>query len=139
MKSSLKPIRIVFIGEPAFDTGSPLREFFTLYFDAAARNIMQGTSSTFTLLHDAKKLSNSDFERFGLLIVLALIHGCPGPRNMQESLMCAFLDLAIDDGNIKDIPDFDIQTKLQELPSCADEDTFQNVVNEFPKRYTMVQ
>ena len=53
--------------------------------------------------------------------------------------MCAFLDLAIDDGNIKDIPDFDIQTKLQELPSCADEDTFQNVVNEFPKRYTMVQ
>ena len=51
--------------------------------------------------------------------------------------MCTFLDLPIDDGNIEDIPDFDIQTKLQELSSCADEDTFQNVLNESPERYTM--
>ena len=47
------------------------------------------------------------------------------------------LDLPIDDGNIEDIPDFDIQTKLQELSSCADEDAFQNVLNEFPERYAM--
>ena len=84
LKSSLKTIRIVFIGEPAFDAGGPMRELFTLYFDAAARNIMQGTSSSFTLLHDVKKLNNGDFERFGLLIALALIYGSPGPRNMQE-------------------------------------------------------
>ena len=37
----------------------------------------------------------------------------------------------------KDIQDFDIQTKLQELSGCADEDTFQNVLSEFPERYTM--
>ena len=125
LKSSIKPIRIVFIGELAFDAGGPLREFFTLYFNAAARNIMQGTSSSFSLLHDVKKLSNNDFERFGVLIALTLIYGCPGPRNMQESLVCSLLDLPIDDGHIEDIPDFDIQTKLQELSSCADEDTFQ--------------
>ena len=47
------------------------------------------------------------------------------------------LGLPIDDGNIEDIPDFDIQTKLQELSSCADKVTFQNVLNEFPERYTM--
>ena len=41
------------------------------------------------------------------------------------------------DGNIEDIPDFDIETKLQELASCADQDTFQNVMNEFAERYTM--
>ena len=56
---------------------------------------------------------------------------------MQELLLCSLLDLPIDDGNIEDIPDFDSQTKLQELSSCADEDTFQNVLNEFPERYTM--
>ena len=83
LKSSRKPIPIVFIGEPAFDAGCPLREFFTLYFDAAARNIMQGTNRSFTLLHDVKKLSNGDFERFDLLIAPSLICGCPGPRNMQ--------------------------------------------------------
>ena len=136
-KSSLKPIRIVFIGKPAFDAGGPLREYIKLYFDTAARNIMQGIGSSFTLLHDVKKLNNGDFERFGLLIALALIYGCPGPRNMQESLVCSLLDLPIDDGNIEDIPDFDIQTKLQELSSCADENTFQNVLNEFLERYTM--
>ena len=102
MKRIIKPIRTVFIGD------GPLREVFTLYFDAAARNIMQGTSSFFTLLHDVKKLNNGDFERFGLSIALALIYGCPGPRNMQESLVCALLYLPIDDGNIEDITDFDI-------------------------------
>ena len=50
--------------------------------------------------------------------------------------MCPLI-LPIDDGNIEDIPDFDIQTKLQKLTSCADEDTFQNVLNKFPGRYAM--
>ena len=129
LKSSLKPIRIVFIGEPAFDAGGPLREFFTLYFDAAARNITQVTSMAI--------MANLRGLLIGLLIALALIYGCPGPRNMQESLVCSLLDLPIDDGNIEDIPGFYIQTKLQELSSCVDEDTFQNVLNKFPERYTM--
>ena len=98
---------------------------------------MQGTSSSFTLLHDVKEVNDDDFERFGLLIALALVYGCPGPRNMQELLVCALLDLSIDDRNIEDIPDCYIETKLQELSSCADKDTFQNVLNEFPERYTM--
>ena len=98
---------------------------------------MEGASSFFTLLHDFQKLGNGYFERFGLSIALALMYGCPGPRNIQESLVCAFWDLPIDDGNKEDIQDFDIQTKLQELSGCADEDTFQNVLSEFPERYTM--
>ena len=56
---------------------------------------------------------------------------------MQELLVCAFLDLPIDDENRENIPAFDIQTKLQRLSSCADEDTCQNVLNEYPERYTM--
>ena len=66
LKSTLKLILIVIIGKPAFDAGGQLGELFTLYFDAAARNVMQGTSSSFTLLHDVKKLNNGDFQRFGL-------------------------------------------------------------------------
>ena len=123
LKSSLKPTRIVFIGEPEFDEGGPPRVFH-IVLDAAARNIMQGTSSSFTWLHDVKKLNNGDFDRFGLLIALALIYGCPGPKNVQELLVFALLDLLIDDGNIEDIPDFDIQTKLQERSHSAYEDTF---------------
>ena len=66
LKSTLKLILIVIIGKPAFDAGGQLRELFTLYFDAAARNVMQGTSSSFTLLHDVKKLNDCDFQRFDL-------------------------------------------------------------------------
>ena len=117
LKSSLKPIRIVFIGEPEFNEGGPPR-IFHIVLDAAARNIMQGTSSSFTLLYDVKKLNNGDIDRFGLLIALALT------KNMQELLVFALLDLLIDDGNIEDIPDFDIQTKLQERSRSAYEDTF---------------
>ena len=36
-------------------------------------------------------------------------------RNMQESLACALLDMPIVKRKIKDIPDFEIQTKLEEL------------------------
>ena len=136
LESNLQPIRIVFIGEPALDAGGTLRAFFTFHFDAAARNIMQGTSSSFTLLHDVKIVNNGGFERFGLLIALALIYGSRDPRNMQESLVFALLDLPIADENIEDVPNFDIQTKLQELSSCTDEDTLQNVLNEFPERCT---
>ena len=67
----LKPIPIVFLGEPVFDAGG--QEFLTLYYAFAARNIMQGTSSSFNLLHGVKKLNSDDFERFGLLIALALM------------------------------------------------------------------
>ena len=98
---------------------------------------MQGTSNSFTLLHNVKKLNNGDFERFSILIAQALVYVCPGLRNMQELLVCVPLDLPINDGNIEDIPDFDIQTKLQELSSGAGEDTFQDVLNEFTERYTM--
>ena len=96
LKSSLKAICIVFIGEPAFDAGGLLREFFTLYFNAAARNIMQGTSGSFALLHDIKKLNNGDFERFALLMALALIYGCPVPRNIQELLVCVIMIYQVD-------------------------------------------
>ena len=41
-----------------------------MYFDAGATDITQGTSSSFTLLHDIKKLSNDDFEEFDRLIAL---------------------------------------------------------------------
>ena len=84
LKSSLKPICIVFIGKPAFHASGPLREFFTLYFDT----LQEIPVVLFTLLHDTKEFNNGTFERLGLLIALALIYGFPGPRNMQESLVC---------------------------------------------------
>ena len=61
----------------------------------------------------------------------------PWPQKHAIIAGVYLLDLPIDDGNIEDIPDFDTQTKLEDLSSCADEDTFQNVRNEFAERYPM--
>ena len=137
LKQGLIPFRITFIGEPAFDAGGPTREFFTYVFNDASRYIMEGTTDSFTFLHDVKKLRNGDFERYGTLIALALIYGCPGPRNMQESLACALLDMPIVKGKIKDIPDLEIQTKLEELSNCTEEENFQYFLQNFPERFTM--
>ena len=62
LKQGLIPFRITFIGEPAFDAGGPTREFFTYVFNDASRYIMEGTTDSFTFLHDVKKLRNGDFE-----------------------------------------------------------------------------
>ena len=137
LKQGLIPFRITFIGEPAFDAGGPTREFFTYVFNDASRYIMEGTTDSFTFLHDVKKLRNGDFECYGTLIALALIYGCPGPRNMQESLACALLYMPIVKGKIKDIPDLEIQTKLEELSNCTDEENFQYLLKNFPERFTM--
>ena len=132
LKQGLIPFRITFIGEPAFDAGGPTREFFTYVFNDASRYIMEGTTDSFTFLHDVKKLRNGDFERYGTLIALTLIYGCPGPRNMQESLACALLDMPIVKGKIKDIPDLEIQTKLEELSNCTD---MKRIFNIFSKTF----
>ena len=47
---------------------------------------MIGGNNGFTFLHDLRKLVDGHFFRFGQLIALSLLHGCPGPRNLIESV-----------------------------------------------------
>ena len=83
---NIKHLKIEFVGEETVDEGRPLREFFSLVFKDAEKHIMTGGNNGFTFLHHARKLADGQFCKFGQLIALSLLHGCPGPRNLIESV-----------------------------------------------------
>ena len=101
-------MKIEFVGEEAVDEGGPLREFFSLVFEGAQKHIMTGGNTGFRFLHDLRKLADGQFFRFGQLIALSLLHGCPGPRNLIESVarhMLEFQSFAVP--SINTVPDFE--------------------------------
>ena len=79
-------MKIEFVGEEEVDEGGPLREFFSLVFEDAQKHIMTEGNNGFTFLHDVRKLADGPIFRFRQLIALSLLHGCPGPRNLIESM-----------------------------------------------------
>ena len=79
-------MKIGFVGEEAIDEGGPLREFFSLVFEDAQKHIMTEGNNGFTFLHYVRKLADGPIFRFSQLIALSLLHGCPGPRNLIESV-----------------------------------------------------
>ena len=125
-----------FVVEETVDEGGPLREFFSLVFEDAQKHIMTGGNNGFTFLHDVRKLADGQFFGFCQLIALSLLHGCPGPRNLIESVakhMLEFQSFAIP--SIKTVPDFDLQTKLTEINDCHNEEKFQRLLENFPERF----
>ena len=60
---------------------------------------------------------------FGLLIALALLHGCPGPHNLSQKLASEIVGVNTNEDYTPDVPDFQIQEKLQRIaqstPSVA--------------------
>ena len=79
---------IKFIGEEAVDQGGVSREFFSCIFEAALQKIMIGNNERnyHTFLHDSIALESGHYYSYGVLVGLALIHGCPGPHNWCPSL-----------------------------------------------------
>ena len=77
-------MKIEFVGEEAVNETGPLREFFSSVFEDMQKHIMTGGNNGFTFLHDVRKLAHGQFFRFGQVIALSLLHGCPGPRNLIE-------------------------------------------------------
>ena len=119
---NIKPLKIGFVGEEAVDEGGPLREFFSLVFEDEQKYIMTGGNNGFTFLHDVRKLAGGQFFRFSQLTVFSLFHGCPGPRNLIESVakhMLEFQSFAV--RSINTVPDFELQTKLTETNDCDNE------------------
>ena len=90
-------------------------------------------SGSFTFLHDFKRLANKEYKLFGNLVSLAILHGCPGPRNIMVPVASYILGNEITT-SISDIPDPEIKLKLEEIYSC-NEDQLDHLVNNFPERF----
>ena len=86
-------MKIEFVGEEVVNEGGPLREFFSSVFEDVEKHIMTGGNNGFTFLHDVRKLADGQFFRFGQLIALSILHGCPGPRNLMFQILNYKLNL----------------------------------------------
>ena len=107
-----------------------------MVFENAERYLLQGNEH-FTFVHDLRKVSNGDFQRFGNLIALALINGCSGPRTLMSSVISCFLDSDCISPKLTDVPDLDVQGQLNAILDCDDMSSLDKMVSEFPERFEM--
>ena len=89
-------------------------------------------------MHDIQKLQNDEFYLFGLLCCVGILKGCAGPRRFLPSVVAKiFLGTSTKKLSIKEIPDLDIQLKLQTIADVKTEDEFQNILDTFPERFCL--
>ena len=136
-KDGIKPFHIGFVGEESVDHGDPFKEYFTLLFDEVKHQLLcTGGNLGFTFLHDIQNLQNGEFYLFGLLCCVGILKGCAGPRYFLPSVVKKiFLGTSTKQLSIEEIPDLDIQLKLQAIADVKTEDEFQNIVDTFLERF----
>eukprot|EP00794_Sanderia_malayensis_P015226 gene15226-16800_t len=134
----VKPLTIRFIGEAAVDAGGPLKEYFTFVFEDAKKYLLcTGDGKTYGLIHDVEKVRKGDFRLFGTLLSLSLLQGCAGPRYMMPCVVSRLLNGPEIRPEVEEIPDLEIQTKLQDLLNAKDEAEFQMQMTSFTERFSL--
>ena len=136
-KDGIKPFHIGFVGEESVDHGDPFKEYFTLLFDEVKHQLLcTGGNLGFTFLHDIQNLQNGEFYLFGLLCCVGILKGRAGPRYFLPLVVKKiFLGTSTKQLSIEEIPDLDIQLKLQAIADVKTEDEFQNIVDTFLERF----
>ena len=67
---------------------------------------------------------------------MGILKRCAGPGCFLPSVVGKmFLGTSTKQPSIKEIPDFDIQLKLQAIADVETEDEFQNIADTFPERF----
>lgn len=113
-----KPLRVTFIGEPAVDTGGPLREFFRLAMGEifANNSIFHGSASARIPAHNVVHLRKKTYFYVGKMFAISLVHGGPAPACMASPVADYFTyGMERVKATVSDVPDMEIQTKLQQV------------------------
>ena len=87
-------------------------------------------------MHDIQKLQNGEFYLFGLLCCVGISKRCADPRCFLTLVIkIIFLGTSTKQVSSKEIPDLEIQLKLQTIADVKMEDQFQNIVDKFPDKF----
>eukprot|EP00111_Clytia_hemisphaerica_P013272 TCONS_00038973-protein len=133
-KKGLVPLNLDFTDEDAADNGGPTREYFCELFDLYIGKLVHGETRRYTFVHDLVRLQNKEYQIFGYLTALALVHGCCGPRYFCQSLT-DFILTGNAEPTIDEIADPEIKQKLQKIAACHDEKSFQELMGDFMERF----
>lgn len=116
--------------EGAVDVGGPTREMFRIVLAYIKEsNLFIGNEKKFLTLN-AASLEKNEYYYAGLLIVLSLIHGGPGPHFFSESFY-----VALTEGIEKAVPcadflEYDIKEKIMKIDKLSNIEDLQNYVTD---------
>ncbi len=132
----LKPFRLQIIGEAGVVAGGPTKDFFSLVFNESQKFLVcSGNGTGFTLLHDVEKVRKGDFRLFGNLVAVGTFMECAGSQCFIPTVTAHLLNGEELHLKLEAIPGFDIQRKVQDLISAANEEGFQERLESFSERY----
>ena len=110
-----KNIQITFVGEPAVDTGDPLREFLYLLLSSISRNnsLFCGDETSRVPTHNIVELEKRTYYHVGKMIAVSLIRGGPAPR-FFASAVADYIVYGVQKVKpcIEDIPDHLVKEKM---------------------------
>ncbi|XP_066500774.1 G2/M phase-specific E3 ubiquitin-protein ligase-like isoform X2 [Hoplias malabaricus] len=129
-----KTPHVEFVGEVAFDTGGPRREFFRLLMTEVQTRlgVFEGKPGHLFFTYDQSALQQHKYEQAGKLVAWSIIHGGPGLKALDPSLyqlMCG-QELNLMDFDWRLIPDADVQMKVQKILSCRSSSHLCNLQSE---------
>ena len=113
-----KLLKVRFIGEPAVDQGGPRREFFRLFLSEMGQKsgLFCGWPNHVSPVSNSQAVANKTFFTCGKVVALMVIQGGQAPCCFSRPIT----DFIVNDeiyysGNLQDIPDSDIQEKLEKV------------------------
>lgn len=127
----LKPITIEFVGS---DVGGPLQEIFTLFYDMAGQQLLCGQEKNYSFQHDVHKVESGQFEIFGKVTALSLLHGLSGPHYFCSPLTQYMLS-GERVSSSEHVPDYDVKEKLDQIRACNDQQELNGLVEELEERF----
>ncbi|WAR10678.1 hypothetical protein MAR_035754 [Mya arenaria] len=94
-----KKLNVKFIGEDGVDSGGLTREFFSLLFETSPVFEDNGFS------YNADLLEKKHYQLMGRATSMAILHGYPGPRNLNRTIV----DFILENKEPEEIPECCIQ------------------------------
>ena len=87
-------------------------------------------------MYDTQKIQNGGLYLFSFLCCMGILNGYAGQRCLLPSVTeKIFLGTFTKQLSIEEMPDLDMQLKLQTIADVRTEDEFQNIVDTFPERF----
>ncbi len=111
-----KHLKVTFVGEPAVDSGGPMREYMYLLMSSIAKShlFFNGEETKRVPMHNIVELEKNTFFYIGSIFALSLVHGGPSP---------SFLALSVADYivygvkavqvSVDDIPVYEIKERIK--------------------------
>ena len=110
-----KHLRVVFLEEPAVDTGGPLREFLHLLISSIARNNspFAGDETHRVPAHNVMQVEKNTYYYVGVMLTISIVHGGPAPSFFSGAVADFLLrGLGKTQPTVYDVPDLGLQQKL---------------------------